>query len=78
MLKPPDVVFAIDDLSRVQGLFDAGPGSPRVPDPKTIHWRLPARLLTPEALLKTLVKQLTADNPAQTVLIGSSSLREMV
>ncbi|MBW7907005.1 MAG: transcription-repair coupling factor [Phycisphaerae bacterium] len=65
VLEPPDLIFAIDDLQRVQPLFSDGPGSPRVPDPKTIHWRLPRRLLEPERLLETLRAQLArAPRPA--------------
>jgi transcription-repair coupling factor (superfamily II helicase) len=67
MLKPPDVVFSIDDLGQVQDLFEQGPGSPRIPDPKTIHWRLPQRLLEPAALLATLLKQLAGSERGNTV-----------
>ncbi len=58
VLVEPDVVFAIDDLQKVQPLFADGPGSPRVPDPQTIHWRLPKRYLEPKTLLMVLRKQL--------------------
>ncbi len=58
VLVPPDVVFSFDDLELVQPLFAEGPGSPRVPDPRTIHWRLPKRLLEGDALLDALRKQL--------------------
>ncbi len=51
VLDEPDVIFAIEDLNRVQPLFSSGPGSPRVPDAKTVHWRLPKRLLEPNVLL---------------------------
>ncbi|MBK9129202.1 MAG: transcription-repair coupling factor [Phycisphaerales bacterium] len=54
----PDVIFSIDDLQRVQPLFADGPGSPRMPDPRTIHWRLPKRYLEPRTLLAVLRKQL--------------------
>jgi transcription-repair coupling factor len=58
VLEPPDVIFAIDDLQRVQVLFAEGPGSPRVPDARTVHWRLPKRLLAADALLETVRTQL--------------------
>ncbi len=58
VLDPPDVVLAIDDLQLVQDLLANGPGSPRVPDPRTIHWRLPPRYLEPTTLLTTLRHQL--------------------
>jgi transcription-repair coupling factor (superfamily II helicase) len=59
VLKPPDVIFAVDDLRRVDALFREGPGSPRMPDPKTVHWRLPARHLEMPTLLAILRKQLS-------------------
>lgn len=64
----PDVVFSIDDLQKVQPLLAEGPGSPRVPDPHTIHWRLPKRLLDPEMLLDVLRRQL-ADTPGPTAAV---------
>ncbi len=58
VLDEPDVVFAIEDLQQVQPLFADGPGSPRVPDPQTVHWRLPKHYLEPKTLLAVLQKQL--------------------
>jgi transcription-repair coupling factor (superfamily II helicase) len=58
VLDPPDVIFAIEDLQKVQPLLSDGPGSPRVPDPHTIHWRLPKRYLEPKTLLAVLRRQL--------------------
>ena len=58
VLDGPDVVFAIDELQKVQPLLSDGPGSPRVPDPQTIHWRLPKRYLEPATLPAVLRKQL--------------------
>jgi transcription-repair coupling factor (superfamily II helicase) len=58
VLDPPDVIFAIEDLQTVQPLLSDGPGSPRVPDPYTIHWRLPKRYLEPKTLLAVLRRQL--------------------
>ena len=57
VLKPPDVIFSIDDIALFEPLLEEGPGSPRVPDPKTVHWRLPKQLLDPERLLETLKTQ---------------------
>jgi len=61
----PDVIFSIDDLQKVQPLFADGPGSPRMPDPRTIHWRLPKRYLEPRTLLAVLRHQL-APRPVAT------------
>ncbi len=66
VLDPPDVVFSIDDLARVQELFAEGPGSPRLPDAHTVHWRLGRRYLEPPTLLAILRKQLgRAASPAR-------------
>jgi transcription-repair coupling factor (superfamily II helicase) len=63
VLDPPDLIFAIDDLDQVQLLFAEGPGSPRLPDPHTVHWRLGKRYLESPTLLAILRKQLR--RPAQ-------------
>jgi hypothetical protein len=59
VLDEPDVVFSFDDLPTIQPLFAGGPGSPRIPDPQTIHWRLPHRYLERQTLLAVLRQQLT-------------------
>ncbi len=64
VLDAPDVIFAIEDLQQVEPLLADGPGSPRVPDPQTIHWRLPKHYLEPKSLLAVLRKQLGRDPPA--------------
>ena len=53
-LRPPDVIFLIDDLPRAEPLFADAPGSVRMPDPKTIHLRLPPNYLEPSTLLPVL------------------------
>jgi hypothetical protein len=45
MLKPPDLVFTVDDLAAANALFEGAAGSVRWPDPKTVHWRPPANYL---------------------------------
>jgi len=64
VLDPPDVVFSVEDMERASALFQTGPGSPRVPDGKTIHWRLPKRLLEPQSVLELLLQQLTSAAPS--------------
>jgi len=63
VLDPPDVIFSIDDLDQTQALFAEGPGSPRLPDPHTVHWRLPKRYREHTTLLTILRRQL-ARKPA--------------
>ena len=61
VLDPPDVIFAVEDFHKARPLFESGPGSPRVPDPKTIHWRLPKRFLEMPTLLTVLRRQLAGE-----------------
>ena len=61
VLDSPDVIFAIDDLGKTQALFASGPGSPRLPDPETVHWRLPKRYLEPTTLRTILRRQLSGE-----------------
>ena len=62
MVKPPDIIFEIEDLSKAQRAFHsdrAVPGSVRMPDPRTIHWRLPPAYLEPSTLVPVLRKLLS-------------------
>jgi transcription-repair coupling factor (superfamily II helicase) len=61
--KDPDLIFSIEDIKRVDPLFSHGPGSPRIPDPQTVHWRLPPRFLETPTLLAILRKQLAEASP---------------
>jgi transcription-repair coupling factor (superfamily II helicase) len=73
VLAHPDVVFAVDDARDLEPLLSEGAGSPRVPDSKTVHWRLPARYLEPRTLRAVLRKQLARPGrePAQAGLAGA-------
>lgn len=62
-LDGPDVVFAVDDVRRVEPLFVDSVGSPRVPDGRTVHWRLPGRLMHTDRLLPLLREQLLRPAP---------------
>ena len=57
-LRPPDVVFAIEHLAAAQPLFDDAPGTVRLPDPKTVHLRLPPAYLEPRTLVPVLRRML--------------------
>ncbi len=70
VLKPPDVIFSVEDLRRVDQLFAAGPGSPRMPDPQTIHWRLPSKFLEMPTLLAILRKQLASSEATELSAAG--------
>ncbi len=53
-LRRPDVVFGISRLPAAEALFAEAPGSVRMPDPKTVHLRLPPRYLEPDTLTAIL------------------------
>ena len=59
--RPPDLVFTVESLPLVQKLFARAPGSPRVPDPTTIHLRLPEAYFAPTTLLPVLRRMLRPD-----------------
>jgi transcription-repair coupling factor (superfamily II helicase) len=71
VLDGPDVVFAIDDIQRVEPLFSNSLGSPRVPDHNTVHWRLPKRLMEPGRLLDVLREHLSRAPAAAAVDAGT-------
>ena len=59
----PDVVFEVDDLSKAEAAFrpqDGLPGTVRIPDARTLHWRVPESYFEPKTLLAVLRKRLSA------------------
>jgi transcription-repair coupling factor (superfamily II helicase) len=69
ILKPPDVVFMIEDLGKLGPLMGkgvgGGAGSVRIADEKTIHLRLPAAYLEPETLVNVLRNLLNPNAPKE-------------
>jgi len=65
--RPPDLIFQVEELARVEPIFARSPGSARMADAHTIHLRLtdayfePATLL---AVLRQLMKKPAACGPA--------------
>jgi transcription-repair coupling factor (superfamily II helicase) len=53
-LRPPDVVFMVDNAQAVEAVFADAPGTARVPDSKTVHLRLPPAYLERPTLLSVL------------------------
>ncbi len=51
---PPDVVFTVDELPAAELAFADAPGTVRMPDPRTIHLRLPGGYLEPDTLIPVL------------------------
>ncbi|HUO09565.1 MAG TPA: transcription-repair coupling factor, partial [Phycisphaerae bacterium] len=67
--KTPDVVFTIEDLSKLGPLMGkgvgGGAGSVRIADEKTVHLRLPASYLEPETLINVLRNLLNPNAPKE-------------
>jgi len=53
-LSPPDVVMKVDRLTAAEPLFLDAPGTVRMPDPETVHLRLPPGYLASASLLPIL------------------------
>jgi len=54
----PDLIFTFRDFSAAKGLFDDAPGSVRLPDDHTVHWRPPPTYRRMPTLLNVLVNRL--------------------
>jgi transcription-repair coupling factor (superfamily II helicase) len=63
--KDPDVIFTLEDFSKLGPLMGRGPGSVRVVDQKTVHLRLPKNYMEPETLLNVLRNLLDPNKPAE-------------
>jgi transcription-repair coupling factor (superfamily II helicase) len=63
--KDPDVIFTLEDFSKLGPLMGRGPGSVRVVDAKTVHLRLPKNYMEPETLLNVLRNLLNPNKPAE-------------
>ncbi|MCH7814674.1 MAG: DEAD/DEAH box helicase, partial [Planctomycetes bacterium] len=64
--QEPDIVLTVEDYQPLEAVFADAPGTVRMPDGKTIHWRLPPAYLEPQTLLAVLRKHLSA--PAETMV----------
>jgi transcription-repair coupling factor (superfamily II helicase) len=60
--KEPDVIFTFDgELKKIEPLFAGRTGSVRVPDSRTLHWRLPENYFRGDTLLILLRNLLRGD-----------------
>ncbi|MHC5109105.1 MAG: transcription-repair coupling factor [Planctomycetota bacterium] len=53
-LQEPDVVFGVQNLQAAEPLFTDAPGTVRMPDPRTVHLRLPPNYLEKPTLVRVL------------------------
>ena len=54
----PDLVFTVADFAACKGLFDDAAGTVRLPDERTVHWRLPQAYRQMPTLLNVLLNRL--------------------
>jgi transcription-repair coupling factor (superfamily II helicase) len=55
----PDIVFKVRDFKAASKVFKDAPGTVRLPDDHTAHWRPPAKVAEPANLMRQLLKQLS-------------------
>ena len=56
--QPPDVIFVVENFAAAEPLFVDAPGTVRVPDPRTVHLRLPPSYRKPPTLVAVLRQML--------------------
>ena len=61
VLHRPDVVLTVEDHRQLEPVFTGAPGTARMPDAKTVHWRLPPAYLETPTLLAVLRKHLSVE-----------------
>jgi len=64
MKKPPDLIFTVEHMGMMNTLFQGATGTVRMPDNRTLHWRLPPRYLEMPTMLTILLRLLKRE-PAQ-------------
>jgi transcription-repair coupling factor (superfamily II helicase) len=55
----PDLVFSVNDMSAVEPLFADAPGTARLPDDQTVHWRLPPNYREMPTMVRVLLHRLS-------------------
>ena len=60
----PDIIFSVTNYSAIKTMFDGSQGSVRIPDEKTVHWRLPPAYFEGPTLLRVLLNRLRQAGPA--------------
>lgn len=54
----PDLIFSVDEMSKLEPVFKNSPGSARIADPHTVHLRLSPAYFEPSTLLAVLRRML--------------------
>jgi transcription-repair coupling factor (superfamily II helicase) len=58
ILMDPDLIFTFRDFTPAKHLFDGARGSVRLPDDRTVYWRLPKAYMEMPTLLRVLLNRL--------------------
>jgi len=58
VLMRPDIIFNVRDWALANTAFEGATGTVRLPDDRTVHWRMPPNYLEPDTLLPVMRKQL--------------------
>lgn len=58
ILMGQDIVFTITDFRSVAAVFEGSAGTARLPDDRTVHWRLPPAYREMPTLMHVLLKRL--------------------
>ena len=53
----PDIIFKVKDFSRARHVFEDAPGTARLPDDHTVHWRLPGAYRQMPTLVIVMLKR---------------------
>ncbi|MCD6365170.1 MAG: transcription-repair coupling factor, partial [Planctomycetes bacterium] len=64
ILSGEDIVFSVNDFAAASGVFEDAPGSVRLPDDHTVHWRPPPAYMEKPTLIRVMLKRLR-DAPAR-------------
>jgi len=54
----PDIIFTVRDFQAAQEFFRDAPGSVRLPDERTVHWRPPRAYFEEPTLIRVLLRRL--------------------
>ncbi|NLF32967.1 MAG: transcription-repair coupling factor, partial [Planctomycetes bacterium] len=63
VLMRPDIIFTIREWAAAKNAFEGAAGTVRMPDDRTVHWRLPPNYLEGDTLLAVVRNQLKRGLP---------------
>ena len=58
ILMEPDLIFTVSNMQLAKAVFEGAAGTARIPDARTVHWRLPAVYRQMPTMVTVLLKRL--------------------